>query len=104
MIVSPECNVVYVARDSICTDYETEPLMRKIREVHGANILLPDNGVFKVEFQACTILNARYEPMQNTIPKNGNRIKLKFVPCLRKLPSGETRCDTSVFDILCLDQ
>ena len=104
IVVSPICVISHVCDDRICTDYKTDKIFEQIRKAHGEDVLFPESGSFKVQLSSCTVLNHRYEPVDSNNLKPNSTAKLKFVACTRKLPSGEKRCDLSVFDILLLDQ
>lgn len=104
LLVSPACKVIQVTNCSLSTDYDVDKLFSAIVGEYGNETLLPGNGVFKLDFSSCTVLNCRYEPVEDAKISPGNFVKLKYIPCVRKLPSGELKCDLCVFDILLLDK
>lgn len=104
IVISPTCVISQVCDDRICTDCKTDRIFEQVRKAHGEGVLCPESGLFKLHLSSCTVLNHRYEPVESTNLKPNSTAKLKFVACTRKLPSGEKRCDLSVFDILLLDQ
>ena len=104
MLIIAECRIVSVHEGRLITTNDNEPVAKRIRAAYGENLIFPDNGVFKFDIQSCTILNSRYEPVHDAQLQEGNSIKLKYMPCVRKLQTGDERVDFVVFDILNLER
>lgn len=104
LFISPACRIVHVLDQSLQAQFDFAPIVEKLQSLHGNSVLFPDSGIFKFDKNCLTLLNSRYEPSDSNLLEPGLLVKIKFVPSIRKLPSGEMRCDFFAFDILQLEK
>tara|TARA_Y100000817_G_scaffold311210_1_gene303002 strand:+ start:703 stop:1110 length:408 start_codon:yes stop_codon:yes gene_type:complete len=106
LVVTPACKVVDLTDASITTDYDTEQVLLALQDAQKGNdmLLTPASGCFKATTGSYTVVNSFYsvcDPSKLTV---GSQVKIKWLPSMSKLASGETRCDLKVLDILLLEQ
>ena len=105
IIVTPVCKVVHLTDASITINYDTSPVLSKLSDAHQhvKPLLLPSPGCFKATVGTYTVLDHQYSVCDSCSVALGSIVKLKYFPVLRRIASGETRCDLNVFDILLLE-